>query len=72
VYEPSGDDDDDDGDGDGSDDSDRDNEDEYGEQNDYWMSLFDPRVVQVLDEIHTLSMLSDDHHYHEEDEDNDE
>jgi hypothetical protein len=36
-----------------------------GEQNDYWMSLFDPRIVQVLNEIHTLSMLSDDDDDHQ-------
>lgn len=50
VYEVSGDDDDD---------GDDDMEIDGGQQNDYWMSLFDPRVIQVLDEMHTLSMHSD-------------
>jgi len=43
------------------DDNDDDNDNDYdGGQNKHWMSLFDPRVVQVLDEMHTLSMLSED------------
>lgn len=47
------------GDQDGNEEDD-DNNNYDGGQNKYWMSLFDPRVVQVLDEMHTLSMLSDD------------
>ena len=79
VYKPSGHNDEDgdkDGDGDNGgnngdgssgDNSDCDQEDEHcdGEQNDYRILLFkfNPCVVQVLSEIHTLSMLSDDHHH---------
>ena len=40
------------------DDNDHGVDDDDGKQNVHWMSLFDPRVVQVLDEIHALSMLS--------------
>ena len=54
------------GNGSSGDNNNHDKEDEYHdrEQNDYWMSLFNPCIVQVLNEIHTLSMLSDHHHHH--------
>ena len=57
VYRLSDDEDDSDYDDDGN--GDGDNRKDEG-RNAHWMSLFDPRVVQVLDEMHTLSTLSDD------------
>jgi len=42
------------------DDSDDSDDDDGQDNNDYWMSLFDPRVVEVLDEMYDLSMDDDD------------
>ena len=68
VYELSDDEDNDDNDGsdgdwdwdDGGNDNSSGMEREGRRQNDCWMSLFDPRVVQVLDEMYALSMEDDD------------
>ena len=41
------------------------------QQNECWMSLFDPRVVQVLNEIYNLSMDNDDDDDDDDDHDHD-
>ena len=48
---------------------DSDSDDDNQSQNDNWMSLFDPRVVEVLDEMHALCMDDDDG---DDDDDDDE
>jgi hypothetical protein len=48
---------------------DSDGSDDGQQNNNYWMSLFDPRVVQVLDEIYLLSMDDDDEDEDDEDDD---
>lgn len=37
--------------------------------NDCWVSLFDPRVVEVFDEIYDLSMDDDDDDFDDDDGD---